>query len=82
MVVEKETVPVEQVRFATDTVTEQQEVNEQVRKEEIEERSGWWRRRAARLQPVRGQPPGRVRVAAQCEHVGGPGLARPRGAAF
>jgi uncharacterized protein (TIGR02271 family) len=44
-VVEKETVPVEQVRFATDTVTEQQEVNEQVRKEQIEERSGWWRRR-------------------------------------
>jgi uncharacterized protein (TIGR02271 family) len=43
-VVEKETVPVEQVRFATDTVTEQQEVNEQVRKEQIEERSGWWHR--------------------------------------
>jgi uncharacterized protein (TIGR02271 family) len=36
-VVEKETVPVERVRLATETVTEQQEVSEQVRKERIEE---------------------------------------------
>jgi uncharacterized protein (TIGR02271 family) len=36
-VVEKETVPVERVRLGTETVTEQHEVNEQVRKEQIEE---------------------------------------------
>ena len=36
-VVEKETVPVERVRLATETVTEQHEVNESVRKEKIEE---------------------------------------------
>jgi uncharacterized protein (TIGR02271 family) len=36
-VVEKETVPVERVRLGTETVTEQHEVNEQVRKERIEE---------------------------------------------
>ncbi len=36
-VVEKETVPVERVRLGTETVTEQQEVTEQVRKEQIEE---------------------------------------------
>jgi uncharacterized protein (TIGR02271 family) len=36
-VVEKETVPVERVRLGTETVTEQQEVSEQVRKEQIEE---------------------------------------------
>ncbi|WP_342743469.1 PRC and DUF2382 domain-containing protein [Geodermatophilus saharensis] len=35
-VVEKEAVPVERVRLDTETVTEQQQVNEQVRKEEIE----------------------------------------------
>jgi uncharacterized protein (TIGR02271 family) len=35
-VVEKETVPVERVRLGTETVTEDQQVNEQVRKEEIE----------------------------------------------
>jgi uncharacterized protein (TIGR02271 family) len=36
-VVDKETVPVERVRLGTDTVTEQREVNEQVRKERIED---------------------------------------------
>ncbi|HEY0933791.1 MAG TPA: PRC and DUF2382 domain-containing protein [Trebonia sp.] len=36
-VVEKETVPVERVRLGTETVTEQQEVSEQVRKERIDE---------------------------------------------
>jgi uncharacterized protein (TIGR02271 family) len=36
-VVQKETVPVERVRLSTETVTEQHEVNEQVRKEQIEE---------------------------------------------
>jgi uncharacterized protein (TIGR02271 family) len=36
-VVEKETVPVERVRLATNTVTEQQEVSDQVRKEQIED---------------------------------------------
>lgn len=35
-VVVKETVPVERVRLATETVTEQEQVTEQVRKEEIE----------------------------------------------
>jgi len=35
-VVAKETVPVERVRLATETVTEQQQVNEQVRKEQID----------------------------------------------
>jgi uncharacterized protein (TIGR02271 family) len=35
-VVQKEAVPVERVRLDTQTVTEQQQVNEQVRKEEIE----------------------------------------------
>jgi uncharacterized protein (TIGR02271 family) len=35
-VVEKETVPVERVRLGTETVTEDQQVNEQVRKEKIE----------------------------------------------
>jgi len=35
-VVEKEAVPVERVRLATETVTEQQEVSEQVRKEQID----------------------------------------------
>jgi len=35
-VVAKETVPVERVRLATDTVTEQQAVTEVVRKEQIE----------------------------------------------
>jgi uncharacterized protein (TIGR02271 family) len=35
-VVAKETVPVERVRMGTDTVTEQQTVNESVRKEQIE----------------------------------------------
>jgi uncharacterized protein (TIGR02271 family) len=35
-VVEKETVPVERVRLGTDTVTEEETVSEQVRKEEIE----------------------------------------------
>jgi uncharacterized protein (TIGR02271 family) len=35
-VVQKETVPVERVRLDTETVTEQTQVNEQVRKEEIE----------------------------------------------
>jgi uncharacterized protein (TIGR02271 family) len=39
-VVAKETVPVERVRLATETVTEQQEVNEQVRKEQIEQVTG------------------------------------------
>jgi uncharacterized protein (TIGR02271 family) len=36
-VVEKQAVPVERVRLGTETVTEQQEVTEQVRKEQIEE---------------------------------------------
>jgi len=36
-VVEKEAVPVERVRLGTETVTEQREVTEQVRKEQIEE---------------------------------------------
>ncbi len=36
VVVDKETVPVERVRMDTETVTEQQEVTEQVRKEQIE----------------------------------------------
>jgi uncharacterized protein (TIGR02271 family) len=36
-VVQKEAVPVERVRLTTDTVTEDQEINEQVRKEQIEE---------------------------------------------
>ncbi len=36
-VVHKETVPVERVRLATETVTEQQQVSEQVRKEQIEQ---------------------------------------------
>ncbi|MEO7262617.1 MAG: PRC and DUF2382 domain-containing protein [Jatrophihabitantaceae bacterium] len=36
-VVEKETVPVERVRLATETVTDQETVTEQVRKEQIEE---------------------------------------------
>ena len=36
-VVQKEAVPVERVRLGTETVTEQHEVNEQVRKEQIEE---------------------------------------------
>jgi uncharacterized protein (TIGR02271 family) len=36
-VVQKEAVPVERVRLSTETVTEQQEVSEQVRKEQIEE---------------------------------------------
>ncbi len=36
-VVQKETVPVERVRLSKDTVTEDREVNEQVRKEQIEE---------------------------------------------
>jgi uncharacterized protein (TIGR02271 family) len=36
VVVNKETVPVERVRLDKETVTEQQQVNEQVRKEEIE----------------------------------------------
>lgn len=36
-VVEKEAVPVERVRLGTETVTEQREVNEQVRKEQIDE---------------------------------------------
>ena len=36
-VVDKETVPVERVRLGTETVTEQQRVSEQVRKEEIEQ---------------------------------------------
>jgi len=35
--VHKETVPVERVRLATETVTEQQQVSEQVRKEQIEQ---------------------------------------------
>jgi stress response protein YsnF len=36
-VVAKETVPVERVRLGTETVTEQQQVTEQVRKEQIDE---------------------------------------------
>jgi len=36
-VVHKETVPVERVRLATETVTEQQQLSEQVRKEQIEQ---------------------------------------------
>ena len=39
-VVEKETVPVERVRLGTETVTEEQTVNETVRKEQIEESTG------------------------------------------
>ena len=35
-VVQKETVPVERVRLGKDTVTEQEQVNEKVRKERIE----------------------------------------------
>ncbi len=35
-VVTKETVPVERVKLGTQTITEQQQVNEQVRKEQIE----------------------------------------------
>ncbi len=37
VVVDKETVPVERVRMDTETVTDQQEVTEEVRKEHIEE---------------------------------------------
>ncbi len=36
-VVEKETVPVERVRLATETVTDEQQVSEQVRKEQIKQ---------------------------------------------
>ena len=36
-VVDKETVPVERVKLATETVTEEQQVTEQVRKEQIEQ---------------------------------------------
>ena len=36
VVVNKETVPVEKVRLDTETVTEQQDVTESVRKEQIE----------------------------------------------
>jgi stress response protein YsnF len=36
-VVEKEAVPVERVRLGTETVTEERQVNEQVRKEQIDE---------------------------------------------
>jgi len=39
-VVAKETVPVERVRLQTETVTEQQQVSEQVRKEQIETEGG------------------------------------------
>jgi len=39
-VVEKETVPVERVRLGTETVSEEQTVNETVRKEQIEESTG------------------------------------------
>ncbi len=39
-VVNKETVPVERVRLGTETVTEEQTVNETVRKEQIEESTG------------------------------------------
>ncbi|MBG0740448.1 PRC and DUF2382 domain-containing protein [Paeniglutamicibacter antarcticus] len=39
-VVEKETVPVERVRLGTETVTENQEVNEEVRKEQIDTDAG------------------------------------------
>jgi stress response protein YsnF len=35
--VEKEAVPVERVRLGTETVTEQRQVSEQVRKEQIDE---------------------------------------------
>ena len=35
--VAKETVPVERVRLGTETVTEEQQVTEQVRKEQIDE---------------------------------------------
>lgn len=34
--VNKETVPVERVRLGTETVTEEQQITEQVRKEQIE----------------------------------------------
>jgi uncharacterized protein (TIGR02271 family) len=36
-VVDKETVPVERVRLGTETVTEERQVNEEVRKEQIDE---------------------------------------------
>ena len=36
VVVDKETVPVERVRLGTETVTEQQHVDETIRKEQIE----------------------------------------------
>ncbi len=36
-VVAKETVPVERVRLSTETVTQEQQVTEQVRKEQIDE---------------------------------------------
>ena len=36
-VIDKETVPVERVRLGTETVTEQRQINEQVRKEQIDE---------------------------------------------
>ena len=36
VVTEKETVPVERIRLDTETVTEQQQVTEDVRKEQIE----------------------------------------------
>jgi uncharacterized protein (TIGR02271 family) len=39
-VVEKETVPVERVRLGTETVTEDRQVNEQVRKEQVEYEDG------------------------------------------
>jgi stress response protein YsnF len=35
--VNKETVPVEQVRLGTETVTEEQQVTEQIRKEQIDD---------------------------------------------
>ncbi|MCC3655720.1 MULTISPECIES: DUF2382 domain-containing protein [Streptomyces] len=47
-VVEKETVPVERVRLDTETVTEQQEVSEQVRKERIDSDADDTRRRRGR----------------------------------
>ncbi len=49
-VVEKEAVPVERVRLGTETVTEQREVSEQVRKEQIDEPE------IASDQPGSGQP--------------------------
>jgi stress response protein YsnF len=36
-VVDKEAVPVERVRLGTETVTEEHQVNEEVRKEQIDE---------------------------------------------